>query len=116
MKYYASLFTLAALALVFTGCSKSSTTAALPKNNDLGIIEVSGGKPSRHILADGKVCTITPTILANGNVKLATTITETNAAGVKQSSLDFESRAGDRPMTFSFDDSTVITVALHISK
>jgi hypothetical protein len=64
-------------------------------------------------LADGRVCTITPTILADGNVKLATTIIETNASGVKRSSLDFESPVG-RVMTFAFDKDTVFTVTLHI--
>lgn len=116
MKHCTSLFTLALLASLFTGCSKHSPATAIPKNNDLGVIEVSDGKPSSHILADGRVCTITPTILADGNVKLATTIIETNASGVKRSSLDFESPAVDRPMTFGFDKSTVITVALHIPK
>jgi hypothetical protein len=67
-------------------------------------------------LADGRVCTVTPTILADGNIKLATTIIETNASGVKKSSLDFESAFVDRAMTYGFDKDTVITVTLHNSK
>ena len=111
-----SLFTLVLLASLFAGCSKHSPTAAIPKNNNLGVIEVSDVIPSSHILADGRVCTITPTILADGNVKLATTIIETNASGVKRSSLIFESPADEGAMTFQFDKNTVITVALHIPK
>ena len=115
MKVYTSLFTLTLSASLLTGCSRHSPTTALPKNNDLGVIEVSGSKPSSHVLADGRVCTITPTILADGNVKLATTIIETNASVVTQSSLDFESPVLDRAMTFGLKD-TVFTVTLHRSK
>jgi hypothetical protein len=113
---YTSLVILASLTVAFAGCSRHSPTAGLPKNNDLGVIEVSGGKPSSHTLADGRVCTVTPTILADGNIKLATTIIETNASGVKESSLDFESAFVDRAMTYGFDKDTVITVTLHNSK
>ena len=116
MKHCASLFTLFLVASLFGGCSKHSPTVAVPGNNDLGVIEVSGGLPSSHTLADGRVCTITPTVLADGNVRLATTIVETNASGVNRSSLVFESRADDRAYIFGFDKSTVITVALHKSK
>jgi hypothetical protein len=116
MKQYTSLVVLASLTMAFAGCSKHSPTAAVPKNNDFGVIEISGGLASSHTLADGRVCTITPTVLADGNVKLATTIIETNASGVKRSSLVFESPADDRAHTFRFDKNTVITVALHESK
>jgi hypothetical protein len=114
MKCYTPLFTFALFASLCTGCSKHSPTTALPKNNDLGVIEVSDGMPSSHILADGRVCTITPTILADGNVKLATTIIETNASGVKRSSLVFEAPVDGRAYTFGFDKDTVFTVTLHI--
>jgi len=110
------LIILASLTLAFTGCSKHSPTATVPKNNDLGIIEVSGGKPSSHTLADGRVCTITPGVLSGGNVSLTTTINETNASGVKRSSLVFEAPVDGRAYTFEFDKSTVITVALQESK
>jgi len=114
MTNYTSLVLLTSLTIALAGCSKHSPTTAYPKNNDFGVIEVSGGKPSSHTLADGRVCTITPTILADGNVKLATTIIETNASGVKRSSLVFESPIVDRAMTFGFDKDTVFTVTLHI--
>ena len=116
MKHRTPLIAFALLATLFPGCSRQSPTTALPKNNDLGVIEVTGGKPSRHTLADGRVCTITPTLLADGDVKLATTIIETNASGLKRSSLDFKSPALDRAMTFGVDKDTVLTVTLHISK
>jgi hypothetical protein len=116
MNYRTSLITLVLLATLCTGCSRHDSTSAPPKNNDLGIIEVSDGKPSSRTLADGRVCTITPTLLTDGNVKLATTIIETNASGVKRSSLNFECPTLDRAMTFGFDKDTVITVTLHRSK
>ena len=113
---YISLVVLTSFTLALAGCSKHSLTAAFPKNNDFGVIKVSGGKPSSHTLADGRVCTITPSVLSDGNVKLTTTINETNASGVKRSSLVFEAPVDGRAYTFAFDKSTVITVALQESK
>jgi len=112
MKKHTSLVVLASLMMAFVGCSKHSPTAAVPKNNDLGFIEVSGGKPSSHTLADGRVCTITPSVMSDGDVKLTTTINETNVSGVKRSSLVFEAPVDGRAYTFAFDKSTIITVAL----
>jgi|ERR1017187_3107403 hypothetical protein len=108
MKIHTSLIVLASLTLAFTGCSKHSQTSSLPKNNDLGVIDVSSDKPSSHTLADGRACTITPTALPDGNVSLTTRIVETN--GFK--TLTFETTADGRAYTFAFDKSTVITVAL----
>jgi hypothetical protein len=115
MKLCTALFTLALLASLFTGCSKHSPTAAIPKSTDFGVIEVSDGISSSHILADGRVCTITPTVLKDGNVELATTIIETNASGVRRSSNVLESPV-DRAVTFAFDKDTVITLTLHNPK
>ena len=109
MKIRTPLIILASLTLAFTGCSKHSQTASFPKNNDLGVIDVSSGKPTSHTLADGRVCTITPTVLPDGNVSLATTMNETNAS---RATLVFEAPADGRAYTFGFDKSTVITVAL----
>jgi len=111
-----SLVVLALLAMALAGCTKHSRTAAIPKINDLGVIEVSGGLPSSHTLADGRVCTLTPTVLADKNVELATTIIETNATGVKRSSLVFQAPIDGRAYTYGFDETSVITVALHESK
>jgi hypothetical protein len=116
MKNFTSLAVLASFTVALAGCSRHSPTTAIPKNNDLGVVEVSGGLPSSHTLADGRVCTITPSILTDGNVKLATTIIETNASGVKRSSLVFEAPVDGRAYTFGFDKDTVFTVTLHESK
>jgi hypothetical protein len=112
MKIRKPLLILTSLTLAFTGCSRQSQTAGIPQNNDLGVIEVSSGKPSSYTLADGRVCTITPTVLPDGNVSLTTTINETNASGVKRSSLVFETPVDGRAYTFGFDKSTALTVAL----
>jgi hypothetical protein len=119
MKNKTLLIALALLALAFAGCSKHSPTAsALPKNIDLGVIEVSGGKPSSHILADGRVCTITPTVLGDGNVNLAATLIETNASGVERLDRAIQvPGVSDRPYVFGFDNvDTVFTVKLHMRK
>lgn len=109
MKIRTPLIILASLTLTFTGCSKHSQAASLPKNNDLGVIDVSSGKPSSHTLADGRACTITPTVLPDGNVSLTTKIDETNGS---RRTLTFEAPLDGRAYTFGFDKSTVITVAL----
>jgi hypothetical protein len=109
MKINTPLIFLLSLTLLFAGCSKRSQTAALRPNNDLGIIEVSDGKPSSYTLADGRACTITPTVLPDGNASLATTIDETNGS---RKTLVFEAPVDGRACTFAFDKSTVITVAL----
>jgi hypothetical protein len=109
MKRHASLVVLASLAIALAGCSKHAQTAGFPKNNNLGVIDVSSGKPSSHTLADGRACTITPAVLPDGNVSLATTIDETNGS---RKTLVFEAPVDGRAYTFGFDKSTVITVAL----
>jgi hypothetical protein len=84
MKMKTPLIAITLLALAIAGCSKHSSTA--PKNFDLGVIEVSGGKPNDQILADGRGCVIMPTLMPDGNVNLEATILETNASGVKRTS------------------------------
>lgn len=112
MRFSTLLVVVASLGLAFTGCSKQPSSAGLPKRNDLGTIDVSSGKPSRHTLADGRVCTFTPTILPGG-VSLATSIVETDGPATRSKTLTFEAPADGRAYTFGFDESTVITVALH---
>jgi hypothetical protein len=109
MQRHSSLVVLASLAIALAGCSKHSQTAGFPKNNNLGVIDVSNGKPSSHTLADGRACTITPTVLPDGNVSLATVVDETNGS---RKTLVFEAPVDGRAYTFGFDKSTVITVAL----
>jgi len=53
---------------------------------------------------------------ANGTIKLATTVIETTASGVKRSSLDFECAFVDQAVTYGVDKGTVITVTLHKPK
>ena len=53
------------ITVAFTGYSKH--TAGFPKNNHLGVIDVSSVKPTSHTLADGRACTITPTLLPDGD-------------------------------------------------
>ena len=74
-----SLLTLALVAALFTGCSKHSpqeSAAPRPKVTNLGVVEVSDGKPSRHDLGGSRVCIITPTVQKDGSVLLAMTIEE----------------------------------------
>ncbi|MGC3960635.1 MAG: hypothetical protein QM813_22690 [Verrucomicrobiota bacterium] len=109
MKINTSLVILAALTLAVAGCSKRSQSAGLPPNNDLGVVFVSGGKSSSHTLADGRACTITPTILPGGNVSLSTRIDGPNG---RSETLVFQAPADGRPWTFAMHDNTIITVAL----
>ncbi len=76
------------------------------------MIDVSSGRPSRHTLADGRACTITPTILPSGSVSLATSIVETKGPTTRSRTLTFEAPADGRAYTFGFDESTLFTVAL----
>lgn len=109
MKIHAPLVILASLTLVFAGCSTQSQTANVPKNNDLGVVDVSGGKQISHTLADGRACIITPTVLPGGDVSLATRVDETNGS---TRTLVFQAPADGRAYTFAFDKGTIITVAL----
>ena len=77
MKYFTWL---TALALIFAsvGCSKHSekAVATLPVVQDLGVIKVSDGVPSRHDLGNDKVCIIDPSIQKDGTVMLDMRIEE----------------------------------------
>lgn len=109
MRIHAPLVILASLTLAFTGCARHAQTARLPQNNNFGVIEVSSGKPRSHTLADGRACTITPTVLPDGHVSLSTTINETDGS---RKTLVFEATVDGRAYTFGFDKATVITVTL----
>jgi hypothetical protein len=113
MKKYISLVVLASFTLAFAGCSKHSPTSAVPKNTDLGVVEVSDGIPSSHLLADGRACVMTPTILKDGRVKLAIRVGDTNAASIHTLSTYF---VADQATIFAFDQSNIISLTLHISK
>ena len=109
MTIHTPLLVLASLTFAFAGCSKQSKSATVPKNNDLGVVDVSGGKQSNHTLADGRACIITPTVLPGGDVSLATRVDETDGS---TKTLVFQAPADGRAYTFAFDKSTIITVAL----
>ena len=111
MKTFIPLIVLASLSLAFAGCSKHSQAANFPKNNDLGVIDVSNGKPNSYTLADGRACIITPTVLQDGNVSLATRIGGTNSFRTV-TFVTFLAPVDGRAYTFGFDNSTIITVAL----
>jgi len=117
MKYRASLIVAGLAASTLVGCSKHSTTKAVPKSTDWGIIEVSDGVSSRHTLADGRVCTLTPTILLGGHqIQLATKITNMEAGGARYVLSVTTFFTPDERATFTFDPSNVISLKLHISK
>jgi hypothetical protein len=102
-------------AALLTGCSKHSQTAEVPKVTDLGIIAVSNGVPSSHIIADGRVCVMTPTLLPGGHqIELATSISNTDAAGTRHVYSLTTYFTPDQATTFSFDSNDVIRLTLHI--
>lgn len=116
MKINIPLIALTLLVLAFAGCSKHSPAAA-PKNVDLGVVDVSGGKPSSQILADGRGCTITAAPVQGGVINLTATLTETNASGVKELSRTIEVQgpiAPDQTQTITIGRDTIITLKLHM--
>ncbi|MGO8766666.1 MAG: hypothetical protein ACLQSR_16200 [Limisphaerales bacterium] len=106
------------LVLALAGCSKHSTTAtAAQKNYDLGVIEISGGKPITNILDDGRVCIITPRALPGGYFNLSSTIIQTNAAGVTESygAGAVQVQGGsDQSSTIIIDKNTTVTLKTHM--
>jgi hypothetical protein len=115
MKNCTPLIIVALLVALLTGCSKHSQTAVVQKITDLGIIAVSNGIPSRHILADGRTCVMTPTVLPGGHqIELATRITDTNAAGTRHVYSLTTYFTSDQATTFAFDSNNVISLTLHI--
>lgn len=76
---------------VFAGCSRHSrdveapTDAIPPKVRDLGVVDVSSGKPIRQDLGDGKACVITPTVITKGGarfVRMRMVVEQTDSSGV----------------------------------
>ena len=116
MKKYTSLVILTSLTIAFAGCANHSSTAGLLKIDNLGVIEVSDGKLSSHTLGDGRVCTVTATVLPFGYINLETTIYETNALGVKTTTLIMEHPFTNLPITFNADKDRLLVVTLHNSK
>jgi hypothetical protein len=115
MKYRTSVFVLAMVVSVFTGCSKHSPTATSPKVTDFGIIEVADGIPIHHVLADGRVCVMTPTVLPGGHkIELAMSTSDTNAVGTTHFYSLTTYFIADKATTFEFDSNNVISLTLRI--
>ena len=77
MKNHTSLIVAALVGLLIVGCSKHAQgTADAQKSFNLGVVEVSDGTPIRHDFGGGRVCTITPTILTNGDIGMECKIEE----------------------------------------
>ena len=72
----------------------------------------SSGKPSVHTLADGRVCTVSATILPDGKVRLTTATDETTGSSKTQRTLVSDVPADIGTFMYAFDESTSITVSL----
>jgi hypothetical protein len=101
-----SLIVLTSLTIALAGCAKHSQARSI---NDLGVIDVSSGKPSSHTLADGRVCIITPTVLSDGSVSLAARVDDADGA---RRTLTIKTSTVGQPMAFALDKSTALKVFL----
>jgi len=103
------------LAVLLIGCSRHSQTVVAPKVTDLGMVEVASGISSSHVLADGRTCVFTPTILPGGHqIQLEASISNMDAAGTKHVYSLTSYFTPDESTTFSFDSNNVINLTLHI--
>jgi RNA polymerase sigma factor (sigma-70 family) len=94
--------------------SRHSQTQVGPKVTDLGII-LADGKSSSHVLADGRTCVLTPTILPGGHqIQLVASVRDTNAAGVRHVQSLTSYFAPDLVTIFEFDSNNIISLTLHI--
>jgi hypothetical protein len=116
MKCRTLLAVFASLMLALAGCSKHSSFTMPPsKNYNLGTIEVSGGKSVRYDLGDGKTCTVTPILLADGSAQLTTLIVEAKGSGSRRLTNVFKCPF-DQTMTFYCGEDNLITLTLHKPK
>jgi len=105
----------ALLFALLTGCSKNSPSAGAPEITDFGIVEVASGISSSHVLADGRTCVLTPTILPGAHqIQLETSIKNTNAAGTRHVFSVTTYFTPDEVTKFEFDSNNVISLTLHI--
>jgi hypothetical protein len=115
MTYRTSLIAGALLISLAFGCSKHSQSAAAPNVTELGTIQVTDGKSSSHVLADGRTCVLTPTVLPGGHqIQLETSIKDTDAAGTRHVYSLTTYFTPDQATTFAFDSNNVISLTLHI--
>jgi hypothetical protein len=116
MKNRTSLIAFALLVSLFTGCSRQPAEGS-NKFTDLGVVKASNGVPSRHVLADGRVCVITPTFLNDSKAKLSMAVKWTNSPGAIVNCRSLETRiAVDETTLLSMDNDTIISLTLHESK
>lgn len=120
MKNHISVIFVVLVVSTFGGCSRHSpdaqatavaadapapkvtADAPAPKVTDLGIVDVSKGKPIRQDLGDGKACVITPTVITKGGTKIirmAAVFEQTDSSGVvhKQAAPISICNPGDTP-------------------
>jgi hypothetical protein len=77
MKKNTSLIVAALVSLLIAGCSKHTQgTTDAQKSFNWGVVDISDGTPISHDFGGGKVCTITPTILTNGDIGMECKIEE----------------------------------------
>jgi hypothetical protein len=110
VKFRTPLLLLASFILALAGCSKHPQTVSFPGDNNLGVIDVSSGKPSVYTLADGRVCTVTATVLPDGKVRLTAVTDETTGSSKTQRTLVSDLPADNGPFHFQFDERASITV------
>jgi hypothetical protein len=116
MRFCTLLAVFMSLMMALVGCSRHSSVTMPPsKNYNLGVIEVSDGKLARYNLGDGKICTVTPVPLADGNVQLTTLVVETKGSGSRRLMNVFKCPVG-QTTTFYCGEDNLITLTLHKSK
>lgn len=81
MKHHILSIMVMVVVSMFSGCSRHSPYAKAPidvktttdttalKVTDLGVVDVSGDKPIRRDLGDGRACVITPTVITKGGAR-----------------------------------------------
>jgi hypothetical protein len=117
MEFRASPIIAILVAFPLAGCSKHSNAAGVLKTTDWRIIEVSDGISSHHTLTDGRVCTLTPTVLPGGHqIQLAMSITNLEASGARHVFSLTTFFTPDQQTTFAFDPSNAVTLTLHLLK
>jgi hypothetical protein len=117
MKYYKSPVIAALLISLFTGCSKHSPAATHRQITDLGVVDVSDGKPTTYTLPGGEVCVITPTTnLPDGTIYLAARFNYTNSSGTKKTMTFNMKVPSDKTVVFPDPNTNLISFTPSISK
>lgn len=114
MKHGSMMVFLLLVTLLLAGCSQKTARAEGAQVLDFGG-DVADGKSITKTLANGVTCTVTTTLLPNGNVKLATKLQPINAAGTNKT-LVFEIPNPGKPITYAVDSNTEVTINLSALK